>query len=306
MHAPRFLVLLTVFFWIGSVSAHADEKLRVVTTLSSYADIVKSVGGDFVDVSSIASPRFDPHFIEARPSDVLKVKRADLFVHSGLDLEAWRDPLLNAAARSELRAGGARQLDLSTGIPLLQVPDHSVSRAEGDIHLFGNPHYWIDPRNGITIARAIGAKLSEIDPAHKSVYEQNAATFVHTVEAKNAEWTDILRPYQNQKLVGFHNGWAYLVTFCGMDMPMFLEPKPGVGPTPQHMAEVMTFVRNEHVGAIVLASYNPRDSADTVAEQTGSKVVVLAQNVGEVPEAATYLDMLDYDIRTLIGALRHE
>jgi len=151
--------------------------LKVVTTLSTFADLVKNIGGEHVEVSYVASPKFNPHFIEPKPSDVLKVKRADLFVHAGLDLELWRWPLVEAAGNREVMPGGSRELDLSRGVILLEVPDRSLSRSEGDIHLYGNPHYWLDPNNAKTMAESISKKLSEIDPVHASEFEKNLENF---------------------------------------------------------------------------------------------------------------------------------
>jgi ABC-type Zn uptake system ZnuABC Zn-binding protein ZnuA len=286
-----------------SVGASADQ-LKVVTTLATYADIAKTVGGDFVDTSYVASPRFNPHFIEPRPGDVLRVKRCDLFIHSGLDLEAWRGPLLDAAGRADIREGGEHQLDLSAEIPLLEVPNGQVSRAEGDIHIFGNPHYWIDPRNGVRIAHEIALKLSALDPAHAAQFEANRAKFAADVQAKMNEWQRAAAPHKGAELIGYHNEWVYLMEFLGLQMKQFLEPKPGIPPTPRQLEFLTGYIKEHRIRAIIQPSYYPREAADSVAAATGAKVLLLAQNVGETSAASNYLAMLDADIGAIMGALQ--
>lgn len=290
----------------GPVGVHAEGKRKVVTTLSSYADIVGMIGGELVEVSSIASPKFDPHFIEPRPSHILKLKRADLFVHSGLDLEAWRSPLVNAAARSDIRPGGQRQLDLSLRIPILNVPTQRLSRAEGDIHVFGNPHYWLDPRNGLIIAEEIAMKLSELDPGHASLYEANLGKFKARLEAKMSEWKERMAPFSGTQVVGYHDGWVYLMDFTGLQMKKFLEPKPGIAPTPRQIQDIISYVRKENVPALIQSSHQSTDAAEAVADKTSAKVVILSQNVGDEEQSRDYISMFDFDIQQLLGALRHE
>ena len=298
------LLTLIAATLINSGTAYAELPIKVCTTLSSYADISKTIGGDRVEVSFIASPRFNPHFIEARPSDVLKIKRADLFIHSGLDLEAWRGPLLDAVAKSEFREGGARQVDLSEGISLLEVPAGQVSRAEGDIHMFGNPHYWPDPRNGLIIAKHIAAKLSEVDPVGVSEYSKNLKLFIDALNAKIQGWSEALKPYAGKVVIGYHNEWPYLMSFAGLSMTQFVEPKPGIPAGPQHLAELEAFIKSNSVKALVQASYFPKEASEYLHGKTGITVLALCQNVGERPECGDYISMLDFNLTQLIGALR--
>lgn len=262
----------------------AETKLKVVTTLSTYADIAKRVGGEHIEVRFIASPKFDPHFIEPKPSDVLKVKKADLFIHSGLDLEAWRDALLNAAARSDVRSGGSRQLDLSVRIPLLNVPAQPLSRAEGDIHMFGNPHYWLDPRNALIIAETITAKLSELDPENQSDYNNQLTAFRSELSTRIGQWQQSLAQFKGQALVGYHDGWVYLMNFSGLNMDLFLEPKAGIPPTPKQIEQVITTVRSRKIPAMVLSFYNSPEAAQAVAKESGAKIITLSNSVGDSSE----------------------
>ena len=298
-----FGIILAVAGAVFPFLVRADSlelPLKVCTTLSTYADISKTIGGDRVETSYVAAPRFNPHFIEARPSDVLKIKRADLFLHSGLDLEAWRGPLLDAVAKSEFREGGSRQLDLSEGVALLEVPSGQVSRAEGDIHMFGNPHYWPDPRNGAVIAKHIAEKLSEIDPAGAPEYSKNLAKFLAVLNAKILEWGKILKPLAGKEVIGYHNEWPYLMNFAGLSMKQFVEPKPGIPPGPQHLAELEEFIKTKSVKVLIQSSYFPKEAGDYLHEKTGINVLSLCQNVGELPECADYLGMIDYDINQII------
>ena len=287
----------------ASQVAEAAKPLKIVATLSTFGDLAKTVGGEHVDVSAIASPRFNPHFIEPKPSDVLKVKRAELFIHAGLDLELWRWPLVDAAGNRDVMIGGPRELDLSRGISLLEVPDRAVSRAEGDIHLYGNPHYWLNPEHAKTMAQAICDKLCAIDPQHQQEYHRNLSEFLKRLDHKIPEWRAKLAPYRGRELIGYHNEWIYLMELAGLTMQHFLEPKPGIPPTPQQVRFIEQRIRQQRIPAIVQATYFPRQTADVVAKRTRAKVVLLCQNVGELPACSDYVAMMEYNIDQLLRAL---
>jgi len=273
-----------------------------VTTLSTFADLVKTIGANRVQVSAIASPKFDPHFIEPKPSDVLKVKRADLFVHAGLDLELWRGPLLDAAGNLNLFPGQPGELDLSQGIALLEVPTTAVSRAQGDIHLYGNPHYWTDPENARQMARTIAEKLSALDPASEADYRRRLAAFVARLDERIAAWRSRLSACRDQELVGYHNAWPYLMRFAGWRMEQFLEPKPGIPPTPRQVEFIERYVTQRRIAGIVQPTYAPAQAAEAVAKRTGTSVIRLCQNVGEQPACSEYLAMVEYNVHQLAAA----
>ncbi len=303
----RNLVILLLGFMVVSLipghSAEAEGRLRVVTTMSTFADIVKQIGGENVEVSFVASPRFNPHFIEPKPSDVLKVKKADLLVHAGLDLEAWRAPLLDAAGNPNLFQGSRGELDLSRGISLLEVPDHPLSRLMGDIHIYGNPHYWTNPENGKIIAQEIADKLSELDPTHSAGYQQRLREFLGRLDGKIAQWKQATGAIQGKEVVAYHNEWPYLAQFAGIRIEQFLEPKPGIPPSPKQLGFLEGYIKSHQIQAIVQPTYFPRDTSETLAKRTGAKVVVLCQNVGELPEASDYIAFVDYNIHQLTQAL---
>jgi len=291
---------------IGIASACASwaaTPLNVVATLSTFGDLAKTVGGSHVDVAVIASPKFNPHFIDPKPSDPLKVQKADLFIHAGLDLEAWRGPLVDKAGNPDMRTGGAKQLDLSVGVPLLEIPGRAVSRSEGDIHLFGNPHYWIDPANARIVAKTIADKLSEIDPSNAADYAKNLADFTSQLESKIAEWKDKIAPFAGKEVIGYHNEWPYLMKFLGLKMDKFLEPKPGVPPTPRQTGYLGQYMKANDVKVIVQASYFPTKAAKSLAEAVGGKAVLLCQGVGENGDASDFVHMMDYNVNALVQAL---
>lgn len=274
----------------------AETPLKVVTTLSTYADLARSIGGSYVEVSYVAPPRFNPHFIEPRPSDVFKLKKADLFIHSGLDLEAWRGPLVDAAARAEIRDGGERELNVSDGLTLLEVPDKQVSRAEGDIHQFGNPHFWIDPNNGRTIARKIQEKLSKLNPEHSQAYIENLKLFQSELDDKEKRWKEIASNIKGKEVVGYHNEWIYLMNYLGIKMNLFVEPKPGIPPSPSHLESLVSSIRERHITGLIQASFYPKEASEYLSEKTAIRPITICQNVGELPECDSYIDTIDYAV----------
>ncbi len=282
----------------------AEHRLRVVATLPTFADLVQTIGGDRVEVAAVASPQFNPHFIEPKPSDVLRVKRADLFVHAGLDLELWRGPLLDAAGNTNVMPGQPGEVDLSQGIPLLEVPGRAVSRSEGDIHIYGNPHYWMDPENGRRMARTIARKLSERDPDHAAAYQARLAAFEQRLDEKLRQWRAQLAAVTTQEAIAYHNEWPYFAVFAGIRVTTFLEPKPGIPPTPQHLRQLEQYIPAHHVAVIIQTTFYPREAADALARKTGARVALLCQNVHERPEVTDYLALFEYDINQLLAAWR--
>ncbi len=299
----RILAILSVLVFAAPLSEAEERPLKVVATLSTFADLAKTVGGDLVEVSAIASPRFNPHFIEPKPNDVLRLKRAELFIHAGLDLELWRWPLLDAAGNRDVMSGGPRELDLSRGLALLEAPDRAVSRAEGDIHLYGNPHYWLSPENAEVMARAICDKLCELDPQHHDLYHQRLDALLSRLQERVAAWRSRLAPYHGRELVGYHNSWPYLMRFAGVRMEQFLEPKPGIPPTPRHVEFIERYLREHHVPAVVQETFFPKETVEEIARHTGAAVVLLCQGVGELPACGDYLALMDYNVGQVAEAM---
>ncbi|MBX7143035.1 MAG: metal ABC transporter substrate-binding protein [Oligoflexia bacterium] len=296
------IIASTLFLVLVSISVSA-EPLKIVTTMPTFASIAKEIGGELVEVSAVASPRFNPHFIEAKPSDVLRLKRCDLFIHAGLDLEAWRQPLVDASARADLRSGAERALDLSEFVTILNVPHAPISRSQGDIHMFGNPHYWLSPQNGLAIARAIGAKLAGLDPQHVTSFKTGEGKFLANLQQLMTGWQELSSGLRSKEVIAYHDEWPYLLDYLGIRSERFIEPKPGIPPSPQFLGELRDYIRTREVRLLVQASYYDQDAIMSLSNDTGAQVAFLCQNVGERSECGSYGAMLDYNIRTIVDGL---
>lgn len=304
LSSSRMTTILGMLLFAFPAQA-AEQPIRVVATLSTFADLARQIGGDRVEVATIASPRFNPHFIEPRPSDVLKVKKADLLMHAGLDLEVWRGPLLDAAGNPRVFPGQPGELDLSRGVRLLEVPDKPVSRLMGDIHLFGNPHYWLHPENARVMAQAVCDKLCEVDPAHEQEYHRRLEDFLGRLDRKIAEWKQLTSALKGQEVVAYHNEWIYLTDFLGMKLEQYLESKPGIPPNPKHIGFLENYMKTRGIRVVIQSTYFSKSSSETLARRVGGEVVILCQNVKELPEASDYIAFVDYNVRQLSQALKN-
>jgi zinc/manganese transport system substrate-binding protein len=282
----------------------STSQVKVVTTLTDLQSITTLIGGDKVDVFAIASGFQNPHFVDPKPSYILKLSRADVFVTVGLDLEiGWVPPLLNSARNSKITKGADGYVDASINVPLLQVPT-SASRGQGDIHVFGNPHFWLDPLNGKIIARNICDALVKADPDHRSFYETNLKKFIETIDVKTKQWTDKMRPYAGTKVIAYHNEWPYFEQRFGIQIVDFLEPKPGIPPTPSQLLKVINEMKRDQIKILIISPYFTTESAELVARNSGGKVVTLATSVGANDKIKTYYDLFDYNVSQLLDALR--
>lgn len=305
MHRKIFqLFFLGAALWLCAGPAFpSDKTLNIVATQAIFADIVKQVGGDKVVVSAVASPKYNVHFIQPKPSDVRRVAKADLYVNGGLDLEAWSDPLLEAAGKPALFRNAQRNVDLSRGIVLLDVPDHPLSRAEGDIHVFGNPHVHMNPENALIMAQTIAEKLKEIDPTNAAYYESNAQAFGSRLKQKIVQWKGLCAHCRGQKIISYHADIAYFAEFLGIKVEQFIEPKPGIPPTPKHLRALEDYALEHQVKAVVLPTYFFSSTADRLAERIGAKVVTVCQNAGELPGTEDLFGFFDRNIKEISEAL---
>lgn len=302
-YAKNFLLGMLILISSASM-LYGAEPLKVVTTQTFYADLVRQIGKDKVEVKSVASPKFNVHFIQPKPSDVRNVSKADLVVYTGMDLEEWWGPLLEAAGRTEFFPGREKSVDLSRGIRILQVPDHPLSRAEGDIHLFGNPHYIMNPENAKVMSETILAKLKDIDPANAEFYEANQKAFAARLEAKIAEWKALCTDCAGQEIVSYHEDIEYLADFLGLRAEMFLEPKPGIPPTPKHLEELKNYIRSKKIKAVAMPTYFPRDAAESLTKTVGAKIVTICQNAGELPGTDDVFGFFDHNFKEISEALK--
>ncbi|MEZ4700451.1 MAG: zinc ABC transporter substrate-binding protein [Rhodothermales bacterium] len=300
-HSLRLVVLLLIAA-SGAMPAWAQGKLNVVTTLPDFRYIAEYIGGDQVDAFAIATGYQDPHFVDPKPSYILKLSRADVFVTAGLDLElGWVPPLLNSARNDKVLKGGPGYVDASENIALLNVPS-SVSREQGDIHIYGNPHYWVDPLNGKIVARNIYNALVRLRPAREAYFAANLAKFEQEIDRRMTDWMARMAPYAGTKIMAYHDQWPYFEKRFGLEIVDFLEPKPGIPPTPSQLAKIITTMQSQHIRVIIIPPYFKQDSASLVARKTGGEVVTLASSVEAFKEVKTYFDLFDYNIDKLVAA----
>lgn len=280
----------------------AEGQIQVVTTLPDLKSIAESVGGERVEAFAIAAGFQNPHFVDPKPSYIVKLSRADMFVTVGLDLETgWVPPLLESARNPKILKGAQGYVDASVNVPLLEVPS-SVNRSEGDIHIYGNPHYWLDPERGKVIAENICNGLIRIDPANAEMYRKNLESFRSMIDARMQTWQEQIRPFRERRIIAYHNEWPYLESRFGFRIAGFLEPKPGIPPTASQLAKVIELMKHDGIRIVITSPYFKARSAELVARNAGGTVVTLATSVGAEEEIANYVDLFDYNIRTLVEA----
>ena len=288
---------------LGILSVHAGT-IKVVTTTTDLRSITELIGGNRVSVSSIATGYQNPHFVDPKPSYIIGLSNADMFVTVGLDLEiGWSPQLLASSRNTKIQKGAPGYVDASAGIGLLQVPS-SANRAEGDIHIYGNPHYWLDPLNGKVIGRNIANGLERVDPSNKSTYEANLQAFYKKIDDKMREWQSKMAAFKGTKIIAYHNEWVYFETRFGLNIVDFMEPKPGIPPSPSQLVKVIKEINANNIKVIISSPYFTTSSSDVVAKQTGVKELTLATSVGGFESVKNYFDLFDYDINQLIATLK--
>jgi ABC-type Zn uptake system ZnuABC Zn-binding protein ZnuA len=295
------LVIITAVLTVQLANAGT---VKVVTTLTDLKSITELIGGNKVSVAAIATGYQNPHFVDPKPSYIISLSNADLFVTVGLDLETgWSPQLLSSSRNTKIQKGAAGYVDASEGVGLLQVPT-SANRAEGDIHIYGNPHYWLDPLNGKVIARNIANGLERVDPSNKATYEANLQTFYKTIDAKMKDWQARMAAFKGAKIIAYHNEWVYFEKRFGLQIVDFMEPKPGIPPTPSQLVKVINEIKSNGIKVIISSPYFTTSSSDVVVKQTGVKALTLATSVGALPSIKNYFDVFDYDINQLTAALK--
>ena len=298
-HIPLLLAACAILTY----SARAN--LEVVTTLGDYAAIAREIGGEHVTVTAMAKPTEDPHFVDARPSFVVKLRSADILIEGGAELEVgWLPPLLQTARNQKLATGAPGRVQASEGIRLLDVPA-TLTRAAGDVHASGNPHFMIDPIIAKAVAAHIARAFAGADPANAASYATNEKKFEAAIDAKLQEWGRILLPFRGQHLAAYHDDWLYFARRFGLDVDVFLEPKPGVPPSPSHLAEVIGRIKAEKIKAILVEPFHNRKIAEKVASSTGAHVVDGAQYPEALPNSSTYVQLVDVLVSRVAAALKN-
>ena len=292
-------------FAAALIASPAAAQLKVVTSTTDLADIAAEVGGNKVNVRHIGEGYQDPHFIEAKPSFVLQLRNADVWAFVGLDLEVgWMPLLLDGARNPKVRPGGAGYVDVSRAIPLLDVPRGAVDRSQGDVHARGNPHYWLDPENGRRIARLFRMKFTQLDPKNAAAYDANTKAFEAKLAAAERAWQPQLAAIRGKPVVAWHTSWRYLANYTKMNIVGFMEPKPGVPPSPSHLAGLIATIKRTGARVIIMEPFYSRKTADFVASKTGVKVLILPPSVGGEKGITDYVQLLKSDIAKLAAAVR--
>ena len=299
---PALRLLLGLAIAMGSQAA---GKLNVMTATEDLAAIAREVGGDQVNAESIARGYQDPHFVEPKPSFILKLQKADLLVVVGLDLEiGWLPPLITQSRNGKIQKGNPGYLDASNYCEILEKPTGAVSRAMGDVHPLGNPHYWLDPQNGRRIAKALADKFSQMQPAGASTFAARYADFDKRLTEAEKGWQAKMAPYRGRKVITYHRSWPNFCERFGLNVVDYVEPKPGIPPTPNHTLDVINLMKRDNIKLILVEPYFDLRAPNKIAQDTGGQVVVLMPSVGGAKEITNYFQLFDYDINLLVNAFQ--
>jgi zinc/manganese transport system substrate-binding protein len=285
--------------------SEAFAAIKVVTTTEDLASLAREVGGDKVQVDALAKGYQDPHFVDPKPSFILQVSRADLLIAVGRELEiGWLPPLISSGRNAKIQPGAAGYLDASQNVKILEIPTGQITRAMGDVHPSGNPHYWLDPDNGRKIAQSIRDKLSELSPNDKAYFAQRYADFDKRLAEAQKKWDATMAPYKGTKLVTYHRSWPNFMERFGLNVIGYVEPKPGIPPSPSHTLDLIGEMKNQDVKLIVVEPYFDLKTPQAIANQVGGKVLILAPSVGGIKEASDYIQLFEYDVNLLASTLK--
>ncbi len=281
------------------------KNLKVITTLTDLASLTQEVGGDKVDVEALAKGYQDPHFVDPKPSFLLKLRHADLLISVGLELEiGWLPPLIAQSGNGNIQPAASGFLDASQFAEILEIPQGAVTRAEGDVHPLGNPHYWLNPDNGRRIAKGIATKLADLDPADRVYFQQREQDFEKRLADADKKWQAQMAPYRGRKIVTYHRSWPNFAKHFGLDVIGYIEPRPGIPPTPSHTIELVNLMKRENTRIELIEPYFDVKTPDSIARMAGGKVVVMMPSVGGNPEITDYFKLFDYDINLLTQAFQ--
>jgi zinc/manganese transport system substrate-binding protein len=288
------------------LASNAYAKLNIVATTPDLGAVAEEIGKDKVAITSIAKPTEDPHFVDAKPSFIVKLNKADILIEGGLQLEAgWLPPLVVGARNQKILPGKPGYLSASSGIHVLEV-NTEADRAMGDIHPFGNPHYMLDPLNGKIVATHICKRLCQIDTGNCNYYKDNLNDFIKRLDQKLSEWEKTLAPYHGTKVVTYHKTFSYLAQRFNMEVIGTLEPKPGIPPSPSHINNLISMMKSEDVKLIIIEDFREQKTPEFVAAKTGGKLVVLPIMVGGQKETKDYISLFGYNINQIVSALKIE
>jgi zinc/manganese transport system substrate-binding protein len=301
----RTLVPAVLVAALASWPVSAVAKLYVVTTTEDLAAITREVGGDRIDVEAIARGYQDPHFVEAKPSFILKLQRANLLIVVGRELEiGWLPPLIQQSRNAKIQVGAENYLDASARVKILDIPTGEITRAMGDVHPLGNPHYWLDPENGRIMAKAILAALVRLQPVDRAYFEQREADFERRVREAEKRWDAMMAPYKGLKAVTYHRSLPNFAGRFGLNIIGYVEPRPGIPPTPGHTLALINEMTRQNVKLVLVEPYFDLKTPNAIGRSTGAKVLVMPPSVGGVKEITDYVKLFDYNINLLVSAIK--
>jgi len=278
----------------------ADSKIRIMTATTDLASLAQEIGGDKVDVEAVARGYQDPHFVDPKPSFLLKLSKAELLIVVGLELEiGWLPPLITQSSNPRIQVGAPGYFDASRFARILELPTGQVTRAEGDVHPLGNPHYWLDPDNGLRIAKGIQNKISEMRPNDAAYFAERYDAFEQRLKQSDQQWQAQMKPYAGRKVVTYHRSWPNFAEHFGLNVVGYVEPRPGIPPSPQHTVELIGQMKRDAVKVIMVEPYFDLKTPNSIARDTGAVVVVLMPSVGGEKEITDYFKLFDYDIAKL-------
>jgi len=343
--SAKLKIILTIVAIVTAalVSVEAAAKINVVTTFSDFASIAKEIGGDKIDVDYLSQGDQDPHFVAPKPSLALKLRNADLFILTGMDLELWASTLLDKARNKQIMDGGIGYVTVYTGLEILEKPTGALSRTAGDVHVSGNPHIHTSPTNWITISENIMIGLCKVDPDNTDFYKKNREAFVDKVyrrmygdelvdliggdqltellkagtlhvfldkEYQGAKlidrlggWQKKAMPFRGSKVIAYHKNWTYFARDFGLDVVGFIEPKPGIPPTPKHVQYCVNLIEEHEVDVMLVASYFEKRKPTTIAQKTGIRALFLPLSVYAIPEVTDNFALVDYWIDSINNAV---
>jgi len=305
IHSWAMRALVTLIVALALAPAAEAKKLNVVTSTTDMAALAEEVGGDKIAVEALARGYQDPHFVEAKPSFLLKLRNADLLIAVGLELEiGWLPPLITQCGNPRIQVGASGYLDASQFAEILDRPTGQITRAMGDVHPLGNPHYWLDPNNGRRIARGIAQKLGDMDPADSQYFQQRLQDFDRRLTAAERNWDAEMAPYRGRKLVTYHTSWSNFAKHFGLEVVGYVEPRPGIPPTPAHTIEIIQLMKRENIKVVVVEPYFDLKTPNSIGAATGAKVIVLLPSVGGEKQVTDYFKLFDYDINLLVQAFK--
>lgn len=282
----------------------AQAKLKVVATFPDLGSLAREIGKDKIDIVVLATPKDDPHFVEARPNFVTSLRDSDVLIDNGADLElAWLPPLLQKASNAKIDTGKPGRVQASQGIALVN-PTPNVMLVAGDAHARGNPHFTIDPAMAKTIAQNIAKSFKALDASNAPFYDANYKKFEAMINAKLQGWRAILQPYQDLHLVAYHDSWPYFAHRFGLKIDIFLEASPGVPPAPSHLTEVIQKMKENHIKAILVEPYQDRRLAEKIARSADATVIDVAEFPGGIPGTDSYATLVNQVVKRVADAVK--